>query len=172
MAPETADEAAEAAAVPGDPILAGITERCPEAVFTQSHGQDVAHVVREHYVAFAEAALAAGFEMCVDVTSVDYLRRSPRFEVVAVLLSMRHKRRLRVLVGVPGDDPTAPSLVGVYPSANFYEREVFDLMGIGFDGHPDLTRILMPDEWEGHPLRKDSPVGSVPVLFKSSAETP
>ena len=110
--------------------------------------------------------------MCVDVTAVDYLRRAPRFEVVANLLSMRHGLRLRIRVGVPGDDPTCPSLVGVYPGANFYEREVFDLMGIRFDGHPDLTRILMPDDWEGHPLRKDSSVGSVPVLFKSAEETP
>ncbi len=152
--------------LPADPLLAGLAEPFPAATFDG----DVVRLPREDLAGFAAAARDAGFEMCVDVTSVDYLRRAPRFEVVVNLLSMRHRRRLRLLVGVPGDDPVVPSLVPVYPSANFYEREVYDLMGIHFDGHPDLTRILLPDDWEGHPLRKDEPVGSVPVLFKSAGE--
>ena len=119
-------------------------------------------------LAVAEAAKEAGFEMCMDLTAVDYLDRAPRFEVVVNLLSQSHRQRLRLHVPVPADDPRLPSLTGTYPSANFYEREVYDLMGIAFDGHPDLTRILMPDDWEGHPLRKDYAVGSVPVQFKSS----
>jgi NADH/F420H2 dehydrogenase subunit C len=155
---------------PADPILAGLAERVPGARFGERQGQAVAEVDRGDLVEFATAAKEAGFEMCVDVTAVDYLRRNPRFEVVVSLVSMQHHRRLRVLVGVPGDDPVAPSLVGVYPSTNFYEREVYDLMGVSFDGHPDLTRIVLPDDWVGHPLRKDEPVGSVPVLFKSADE--
>ncbi len=118
---------------------------------------------------FAEAALDAGFEVCVDVTAVDYLRTSPiRFEVVAGLLSHRHNLRLRLRVPVPGDDPEVPSLTPIWPGANFFEREAFDMFGISFSDHPDMTRILMPDEWIGHPLRKDYQVGAVPVQFKGA----
>lgn len=119
-------------------------------------------------LAAAAAAKAEGFEMCMDVTAVDYLHREPRFEVVVNLLSQRLRKRIRIRCGVPASEPTVPSLTGIYPSANFYEREIFDLMGISFEGHPDMTRIMMPDEWEGHPLRKDYAVGSVPVQFKSA----
>jgi len=129
---------------------------------------DIVFVEPSDLVAVAEAAKAEGFEMCVDVTAVDYLHREPRFEVVVNLLSQRLKRRMRIRCGVPASAPSVPTLTNVYPSANFYEREIFDLMGISFDGHPDMTRILMPDEWEGHPLRKDYAVGSVPVQFKSA----
>ena len=109
--------------------------------------------------------------MLVDLTAVDYLRvRRVRFEVVVSLLSLEHNIRLRLRVPVPADDPTVPSLVPVYPGANFFEREVFDLFGIIFEGHPDLTRILLPDDWVGHPLRKDFAVGAVPVQFKSSPQ--
>ena len=78
------------------------------------------------------------------------------------------RERLRITVGVAGHDPAMPSLTGVFPGANFYEREAYDLFGIVFTGHPDLTRILLPDDWEGHPLRKDYSVGSVPVQFKGA----
>ena len=142
----------------------------PEAEFSVVRGDDVARVPREQLRELAEAARDAGFEMFVDLCAVDYLRRRPRFDVVVNLVSISQQRRLRIIAGVPADDPTAPSLVDVYPGANFYEREAFDLFGIGFDGHPDLTRILLPDDWEGHPLRKDEPVGSVPVQFKSSPQ--
>ena len=99
---------------------------------------------------------------------VDYLRRQPRFEVVLNILSHEHVRRLRILVGVEAANPTIPSITGLFPGANFYERETFDLLGIVFTDHPDLTRLVLPDEWEGHPLRKDYSVGSVPVRFKES----
>ena len=92
----------------------------------------------------------------------------PRYDVVINLLSMQHTKRLIIKAGVPGDDPTIQSISPIYAGANFYEREVWDLMGIVFEGHPDLTRIVLPDEWEGHPLRKDYSVGSVPVQFKGS----
>ncbi len=109
--------------------------------------------------------------MMVDLTAVDYLRvRRVRFEVVVGLLSLQHNLRLRLLVPVPADDPIVPSLVPVYPGANFFERETFDMFGIIFKDHPDLTRILLPDDWVGHPLRKDFATGGVPVQFKSSPQ--
>ncbi|MGI8517934.1 MAG: NADH-quinone oxidoreductase subunit C [Acidimicrobiia bacterium] len=115
--------------------------------------------------ALGEAALKAGFELLSDVTAVDWLSRQPRFDVVVNLVSLQHRRRLRIIVGVDSD---VPSLVPVWPGANYAEREAFDMVGINFVDHPDLTRILMPDEWEGYPLRKDFAVGSVPVQFKAS----
>jgi NADH-quinone oxidoreductase subunit C len=120
-------------------------------------------------VGFASAAKEAGFEVCVDVTAVDWLRQKPeRYEVVANLLSMSLRSRLRMIAAVGRDDPAIGSLTPLWPGAGYAEREVYDMFGIVFDGHPDLTRILMPDDWEGHPLRKDFGVGSVPVQFKAS----
>jgi NADH-quinone oxidoreductase subunit C len=107
------------------------------------------------------------FALLVDVTSVAYLPAHPRYEVVYHFASLgaayatgdpAPPRRLRVKVGIPADDPRVPSIVAVYPAADWPEREVFDLMGIAFDGHPDLRRILMPEDWDGFPLRKDYPV--------------
>ncbi|MFQ5948487.1 MAG: NADH-quinone oxidoreductase subunit C [Acidimicrobiia bacterium] len=154
--------------LPSHPLLAGLAEQFPEVEFRVSLGQSVALVPPRLLRRVASAAKDSGFEVCVDVTAVDYLHRKPRFEVVVSLLSMEHGLRLRLLVGVSGSDPVVPSLVPVYPGANFFEREVYDMFGIGFEDHPDLTRILMPDDWEGHPLRKDYPVGAVPVQFKES----
>jgi NADH-quinone oxidoreductase subunit C len=130
--------------------------------------QDVAHVSADQYLDFVAAAKVAGFDVFIDLCGVDYLHRDPRFEVVLNLLSHEHMRRLRIRVGVPAADPTLASITKVFPGANFYERESYDLFGIGFAGHPEMTRILLPDEWEGHPLRKDYSVGSVPVRFKES----
>jgi len=119
-----------------------------------------------------------GFEMCSDLCAVDYLshpgRRVPdevtreRFEVVVNLLSLSQKRRVRVRVQVPEADPSVPSLFDLYPGTEAMEREAYDMHGIVFRGHPDLTRILMPEDWEGHPLRKDYGVGRVPVQFKDA----
>ena len=133
-------------------------------------GQNVVRVPGEDLVEFAAAAREAGFEMFVDLTAVDYRGRrpGPRFDVVIGILSLQHNLRLRILVGVDGDSPVVPSITEVYAGANFYEREVYDLFGIEFSGHPDLTRIMLPDDWEGHPLRKDSPVGSVPIQFRGT----
>ena len=158
---------------PDDPLLAGIAEQFPAArfdAFVPAVGprQDVASVDREDLVGFATAARDAGFETFIDLCGVDHFSRRPRFDVVVNVLSRRLAKRLRVVVGVPGEDPVVPSLTGVYPGANFYERETWDLLGISFRGHPDLTRLLLPDEWEGHPLRKDHGVGSVPVQFKGA----
>ena len=159
--------------LPDDPILAGLAEPFPNVSFTSFQPlagprQDTAVVSREEIVAFVQAVSDAGFETFIDICSVDHLNRDPRYDVIINLLSMEHGQRLLIKVGVPGDDPTLSSITGIYAGANFYEREVWDLMGIAFEGHPDLTRIVLPDEWVGHPLRKDYSVGSVPVQFKGS----
>ena len=99
------------------------------------------------------------FNYLADVTCVDWIPAEPRFEVVYHLLSIGPKKfRLRLKVTLSGDDPVIESAVPVYSGANYFEREIFDLFGIRFSGHPNLRRILMPDDWEGHPLRKDYPV--------------
>lgn len=146
-----------------------LAEAFESVTWTESHEQTVAEVPAEDWYAFAEAAKDAGFEVCVDVTAVDWMRQRPkRFEVVANLLSMKDKQRLRMVTGLDRHDPTVASITPIWPGVGFAEREVYDMFGIVFEGHPDLTRILMPDEWEGHPLRKDFGVGSVPVQFKES----
>ena len=93
-----------------------------------------------------------------DITCVDWYPSEPRFEVVYALLSLSRKQHLRLKVRLPGDNPVVPSLISVWPACNYFEREVFDLFGIRFDGHPYLRRIMMPEDWKGHPLRKDYPV--------------
>jgi NADH-quinone oxidoreductase subunit C len=147
-------------------LLQGFEE---DAYLEDSHGQEVVRLVPERWLEFAQACKGVGFELCVDITAVDWFRhRRLRFEVVANLLSQQHRRRLRVLMPLPADEPTLPSVVSVWPGAGYAERETYDMYGIIFEGNDDLTRILMPDDWEGHPLRKDYNVGAVPVQFKGS----
>jgi NADH-quinone oxidoreductase subunit C len=98
------------------------------------------------------------FNFLSDITCVDWYPSAPRFEVVYSLLSIPRKDRVRIKVRLDGSDPNVESLTSVWPGANFFEREVFDLFGIRFNGHPYLRRIMMPEDWEGHPLRKDYPV--------------
>ncbi len=139
------------------------------ATLEDSLGQNVARVDNAEWFAAARVAKHGGFEVCVDVTVVDRMTSRPdRFEIVANLLSMQHQARLRLITTAPRQDPSVASLVPLWPGANFAEREAYDMFGIVFEGHPDLTRILMPDDWQGHPLRKDFGVGSVPVQFKES----
>lgn len=143
-----------------------------------SADQPVLHPDRTAYVPLVERLRGDGFETCSDLCGVDYvLQRSrvlppevvpERFEVVVNLLSVVRARRLRVRVQVPEADPTVDSLFGIYPGTEAMEREVFDMFGIRFRGHPDLTRILMPEDWEGHPLRKDYSAGRIPVRFKEA----
>lgn len=150
-------------------ILRALDDRFDSVVFEDSLGQAVARIAPDDWLEFARAAKESGFEVCVDVTAVDWMRQRPvRFEVVANILSMEHALRLRMITTAERQDPTVDSLVPVWPGANYAEREAFDMFGIVFEGHPDLTRILMPDEWEGYPLRKDFGVGGVPVQFKAS----
>ncbi|MDQ7844321.1 MAG: NADH-quinone oxidoreductase subunit C [Armatimonadota bacterium] len=106
-----------------------------------------------------------GFLMLTDLTAVDRHPAEPRFEVVYLLTALDPPARLRLAMRLPGGDPTVPTAVEVYPGANWLEREVYDMFGIRFLGHPDLKRILMPDDWEGHPLRKDYPLVEEPVQF-------
>ena len=154
--------------LPDKPVLRSIAEQFADVEWILSSDQDVFIVGKERIGEVVEAAKSAGFELLVDLTAVDHYRaRSPRFELVINLLSIQHELRLRLRAGVPVDDVSVPSVVGIYPGAGFYEREVFDMFGLIFEGHPDLSRILMPDEWEGHPLRKDFGSGSVPVQFKA-----
>jgi NADH-quinone oxidoreductase subunit C len=148
---------------------------CP---VTGDRGQLVLHPTRERYVEVVKALADDGYTTCVDVTAVDYLvhtgRSLPdgitgeRFEVVVNLLDIARRRRVRVRVQVPQDDTTLPTLFDLHPGTEAMEREVFDMFGIVFDGHPDLTRILMPEDWVGHPLRKDYEVGTIQVQFKGT----
>ncbi len=115
-------------------------------------------VARESIVAACEAVKAAGYNFFEDVTAVDWYPQEPRFQLSYHILSHRLKQRVRLVVRLDSTDLSVDSITSVWPSANFYEREVFDLFGINFPGHPRLTRIMMPENWEGHPLRKDYPV--------------
>lgn len=143
------------------------------------HGQQVVFVSRERYAEVLAAMFADGYTMCVDLTAVDYLThpgrslpdgvKAERFEVVVNVLSMEQRSRLRLRVQVPEADPSLASAFGLYPGTEAMEREVFDMFGISFTDHPDLTRILMPEDWDGHPLRKDYAQGRIPVQFKGAA---
>jgi NADH-quinone oxidoreductase subunit C len=113
------------------------------------------------------------FELCSGVSGVHYPADTGReLHAVYHLLSMTHNRRIRLEVAVPDADPRVPSLVAVYPTVDWHERETWDMFGIVFDGHPALTRILMPDDWPGHPQRKDYPLGGIPVEYKGGSVPP
>jgi NADH-quinone oxidoreductase subunit C len=162
---------------PDDDVAAAIVDAFPGCVSAVSHGQPVVYVDR---AAFADVAAflrdEQQFSMLVDVTAVDHLldgaRYAPtgvaleRFEVVANYLSHVRNRRIRVICELDSTDTPVPSITPVFPGAAFPERETYDMFGIVFEGHPELARILMPDDWEGHPLRKDYPAARVPVTFK------
>ena len=144
---------------------------------------DVRFVLKADYLKTIAALRSEGFEMCVDLTAVDYLTHpgrsiSPevasqitleRFELVVNLLSLSQRRRVRLRIQVSESDPVVDSAFDVYSGTEAMEREVFDMFGIKFNGHPDLTRILMPEDWQGHPLRKDYAQGNIPVQFKGAA---
>ena len=128
------------------------------------HLLDVCRVLRD------DPALR--FELCVSVNGVDYLGTPDRLHSVAHLTSMTFRRKIRLETSVTLDDPHVPSITSVYPTADWQERESWDMFGIIYDGHPALTRILMPDDWEGHPQRKDYPLGGVPVQYKGASIPP
>ena len=113
---------------------------------------------REAIVDACRIVQSAGYNFMADLTCVDWYPNQPRFQVTYHLLSMAHKQRIRLCVLVGEGDPSVDSITSVWPAANFYEREVFDLFGVRFGGHPNLRRILLPEEFVGNPLRKDFPV--------------
>jgi NADH-quinone oxidoreductase subunit C len=115
-------------------------------------------VARENIIAAAKAVQQAGYNFLEDVTAVDWYPSEPRFQITYHILSMSMKQRIRLIVRLDSDDAAIDSITPVWPSANFYEREVFDLFGVHIAGHPNLKRIMMPEDWNGHPLRKDYPV--------------
>ena len=119
------------------------------------------------FVEFLKSDGACQFSSLVDITAVDYPQRSKRFDVIYHFLSMYQNHRIRLRVQIR-EDEMVPSIIDVHPSSNWFEREIFDMFGILFADHPDLTRILMPEDWEGHPLRKDYDVGRIPVQFKGA----
>jgi NADH-quinone oxidoreductase subunit C len=106
-----------------------------------------------------------GFDLLMSVTATDWPSTEPRYWVAYELRSLERRRRIRVKVGLPSEDPRLPSATSLFPGANFHEREAFDFFGIVFDGHPDLTRILLPDDWEGYPLRKTEELGGVNTQY-------
>ena len=134
---------------------------------------------RSSYLDLVEALADDGYAMCVDLTVVDYLgsdRRDlpaaiapQRFELVVGFLDLVNRRRVRVRTQLPGADPSIGTITDVYPGAEALEREAYDMFGVSFIGHPDPTRILMPESWDGHPLRKDYDIGRIPVQFKEPA---
>jgi len=108
------------------------------------------------------------FDVLADLTATDWPDREPRFWIAYELYSMRHRHRLRVKLGVTSDQTSVPTVVPLFPTADWFEREVYDFFGIEFEGHPDLRRIIMPDDWDGHPLRRDYSLGGVGTQYKGA----
>lgn len=127
--------------------------------------QDIAEVAR-----FVRDDEELRYDLLSDLSAVDWLPRQPRFEVNYHLYSMAYNRRVRLKVQVEEDAPIIPTVTSVWPTAGWHEREVYDLFGIVFTGHPDLRRILLPEDWEGHPLRKDESLGREQVEFTFNFE--
>jgi len=163
---------------PDQPDAAGAVSEGAAISTSMSCGQEVMHPTREQYLDVAKGLADDGYTVCIDLCGVDYLQhmerplpadvRAERFEVVVNLLDIGQRRRTRLRVQVPEGDPVVDSLFDLHPGTEAFERETFDMFGIRFDGHPDLTRILMPEDWDGHPLRKDFEVGTIPVQFKEA----
>ncbi len=152
-----------------------ITSRLPQASVTadEFRGDLRLMVRREDLLAVAQLLRdepGLGFNYLESLCGVDYLGRDPRFEVAVHLLALASGRRICMKIGLPEDDPRLPTLTGLWPTANYHEREAYDLLGIVFDGHPALSRILLPDDWVGHPLRKDHPLGDEEVAFTFNQE--
>ena len=169
---DAADEAAEAEETIEVPTRYDVP-------VTESRGQAVVHPDREAFIDTVTAIRDDGFNVLIDVTAVDYLQSGgrdlphgvapERFELVVGLLSHAKRERIRLRVQVPEDDTSVPSLFDLYPGSEALERETYDMFGITFADHPDMSRVLMPEDWVGHPLRKDYAVGAIPVQFKAAS---
>ena len=173
------DEAAET----GEAEIADEREVAPEThygmLLTRSHDQLVIHPSRDDYPALLKTLHDDGYHSVIDLTGVDYLTHpgrsgvpesivTERFEVVVNMINHRERARVRMRIQIPESDPVLASAWMLYPGTEAMERETFDMFGISFEGHPDLTRILMPEDWIGHPLRKDYDIGRIPVQFKGA----
>jgi NADH-quinone oxidoreductase subunit C len=159
-----------AGAVAGARAAQILSSRLPDAVLRreEAFGEETVFVAREHLVdavTLLRDDPDGAYSLPVFVTAVDFLEREPRFDVVYQLRSLMYNDVARLVVQVTEDDPTVPSLERVIPGFDWHERETFDLLGIVFEGHHDLRRILLPDDWEGHPLRKDYVSFGEPVAF-------
>ena len=158
-----------------DALVALLQEALPDVRLERAQSVDAhatIYVSRDDLPAAARALRedgSLGFDFLAELTAVDFWPREPRFELIYILVSIAHRRRLRVKVRLSGGDARVATVSGVWPAANWLEREVWDLFGVAFDGHPDPRRLLMPEDWEGHPLRKDYPVQ---ISLKPSAVEP
>ncbi|MDP9102051.1 MAG: NADH-quinone oxidoreductase subunit C [Actinomycetota bacterium] len=162
---EAVDALAEAYAGFGDAVLRVVVDRGELTLHVRTSAvREVCQVLRD------DPNLR--FELLSSLSGVDYPAQGARLHVVYHLTSLTYRRRLRLEVAVGVDDPHVPSVTPVYPTADFHERETWDMFGVEFDGHPGLTRILMPDDWVGHPQRKDYPLGGIPVEYKGATIPP
>jgi NADH-quinone oxidoreductase subunit C len=158
-----------------DELGAAMAERGVEGAVQQitiDRGEITFYVQRERIVDLCRTLRddeGLRFELCSSISGVDYgVDVAQRLHVVYHLTSMTYRRRIRLEVALDVDDAHVPSVVEVYPTADWLERETWDMFGVVFDGHPALTRILMPDDWDGHPQRKDYPLGGIPVEYKGA----
>jgi NADH-quinone oxidoreductase subunit C len=146
--------------LPEHPAIKAILDWNPQALTDAKFDRDelTLTITTEEIRAAVITVQAAGYNFFEDMTAVDWFPSSPRFQLSYHILSHSYKERIRLRVLLEDADPSVETITSVWPAANYYEREVFDLFGIRFDGHPNLRRIMMPDDWQGHPLRKDYPV--------------
>jgi NADH-quinone oxidoreductase subunit C len=146
--------------LPEHPAVKAILDWNAEALLDAKfdRGELTLTIAAESICGAAASVQAAGYNFFEDMTAVDWFPSTPRFQLSYHILSHSFKEYIRLRVLVDGTDPAVETITTVWPAANYYEREVFDLFGVRFEGHPNLRRILMPDDWEGHPLRKDYPV--------------
>ena len=160
MSTTLADKEAVLKDMASHPAIAAILAMKPEALADARWDRDemTLTIAREDIVAAGFAVQKAGYNFLEDVTAVDWLPATPRFQVSYHIVSHTLKERIRLRVMLDEMDPTVETITSVWPSANYYEREVFDLFGVRFGGHPNMRRIMLPEEWDGHPLRKDYPV--------------
>jgi NADH-quinone oxidoreductase subunit C len=161
--------------------LTSLQEKFPEAiVFTKTFREEVTIVVQPtailEIMMYLRNTPGLGYNFLSDISSVDYYPHTPseerpeRFGVSYHIYSMLYNRRLRIKVFAAEDEPVIPTIISVYPGANWLEREIHDVMGITFEGHPDQRRLLLPDDWNGHPARRDVPLGKEMVQFSFNVE--
>jgi len=160
LKPTLADKAAVLEGLPEHPALKAILAWNPAAlVYARFDRNELTLTIAPEQICAALAAVqTAGYNFFEDLTAVDWFPASPRFQLSYHILSHALKEHIRLRVMLDGTDPSVESITSIWSGANFYEREVFDLFGIRFEGHPNLRRIMLPDDWSGHPLRKDYPV--------------